>query len=160
MVLKTVYKNPVNILVGIVVFSALLVLLLNSQQFLFFEPHLIFHLPAGSELNFILIITVSSLSSLVVSMALFQIRNIKTASSKVGRGITASLIGAATGVCTSCGPIGFYIITTLGVVGANALYFLQTYEIPIRVSAIVVLVVTFGMIIRNIKSRCEIKINK
>jgi len=160
MIIKTVYKNPANILVGSVVFSALLVAILYFQQFLFFEPYMIFHIAVGSELSFILIVTVSALSGLVVSTALFQIRNLKTVSNKVGGGIAASLIGAATGVCTSCVPIGFYIIISLGVAGANTLYFLQLYEIPIRVLAIAVLGVTFMMIIRNIKARCEIKINR
>ena len=55
--------------------------------------------------------------------------------------VFGSFIGAAAGAC-SCGPIGFAVISTFGSVGATASAFLTNFEIPIRIAAIALLLIT------------------
>ena len=85
---------------------------------------------------------------------------LKANSKKTGTGVIGSIIGIGAGVCTSCGPIGFSIITTFGVAGATTLSFLYEYEIPIRLAAIAILVATYFMLIKGITKDCKININK
>ena len=132
-----------------------MVLLLFISEFIFFEPYFVTHIPSGSELGFILIITLSTLSALVIPMNLFRIINLKNAKQKMGGGIFGSIVGSAAGAC-SCGPIGFAVISTFGSVGATATAFLTNYEIPIRVVAIAILVITYFTTIKSLKTECKV----
>ncbi|MBT8252246.1 MAG: hypothetical protein KJO99_05385 [Nitrosopumilus sp.] len=130
--------------------------MLYTREFLFFEPFFVFQLPMDWIPSFILIIIVSGLVALVTSLAVYQMRTIKANSSKTGTGVVGSIIGVGAGVCTSCGQIGFAIISTFGVAGATSLSFLTVYEIPIRLLAIGILVVTYFYMIRGLTAECKV----
>ena len=133
---------------------------MSAREFLFFEPYFTFQLPIDWIPSFILIIIVSWLIALVTSIAVFQIRTIKANASKTGTGVIGSIIGVGAGVCTSCGPIGFSIISTLGVAGATSLSFLTEYEIPIRLAGIAILSGTYLLMVKGIAKGCKIDIKK
>ena len=133
----------------------MLVSLLNASQLLFFEPYVTLNLVQDSLFNFSLIVILSALTGFVISIAIFQIREIRS-SKKVGTGIAGSLIGAGTGVCTSCGAVGVSIISAIGVTGATAVSFLETYSIPIRVASILLLVASYFMMSRSMSKKCKI----
>lgn len=137
-----------------------MLLLLSTKEILFFEPYLIFHLPQEFIPHFVLIIIFSGLISLVTSLAIYQIRMLKINSKKTGTGLIGSFIGVGAGVCTSCGQIGFSIVTTFGVSGATALSFLYDYEIPIRLSSVAILGITYFMMIKGISMECRLPLNK
>ena len=65
--------------------------------------------------------------------------------------IFGTFIGSAAGAC-SCGPIGFAVISTFGTVGATTTAFLTNYEIPIRIVAIVILIITYFTTIKSLKT--------
>ena len=132
-----------------------MVLLLLVSEFIFLEPYFVTHIPSGSELGFILIITLSALSALVIPMNLFRITNLKNSKQKMSGSIFGSIIGSVAGAC-SCGPIGFAVISTFGSVGATATAFLTNYEIPIRVVAIAILVITYFTTIKSLKTECKV----
>jgi len=155
--LKLVYSNPSYWIISASIFTALLVFLLSTREFLFFEPYLVFHLPIDWIPSFVLIIIVSGLIALVTSLAVFQLRIIKTNSRKTGTGVIGSIIGLGAGICTSCGPIGFGVISAFGVAGATTLSFLFDYEIPIRLVATGILIGTYFMMIKTITKECKIK---
>ena len=154
--LKLVYSNISSWIISVSIFTVLLIFLLSAREFLFFEPFFVFQLPIDWIPSFILIIIVAGLIALVTSLAVFQIRTIKANSRKAGTGVIGSIIGVGAGVCTSCGPIGFTIISTLGVAGATTLSFLTEYEIPIRVAAIAILTGTYFIMIKGIAKGCKI----
>ena len=106
-------------------------------------------------MGFILITTLSTLSALVIPMNLFRIINLKNAKQKMSGSIFGSIVGSAAGAC-SCGPIGFAVISTFGSVGATATAFLTNYEIPIRVIAIAILVITYFTTIKSLKTECKV----
>ncbi len=132
----------------------MLVGLLILSEYIFLEPYVVSHVPSGTEFGFVLIVSISALSALVLPMNIFRINILKKSKQKMGGGIFGSIIGAAAGAC-SCGPIGFAVISTFGSVGATATAFLTNYEIPIRIIAIGILVITYFTTVRSLKMECE-----
>ena len=154
-IFKVIFSNFKFLALSVIIFSSMMVLLLLVSEFIFLEPYFVTHIPSGSELGFILIITLSALSALVIPMNLFRIINLKNAKQKMSGSIFGSIVGSAAGAC-SCGPIGFAVISTFGSVGATATAFLTNYEIPIRVVAIAILAITYFTTIKSLKTECKV----
>ncbi|MCS5528238.1 MAG: hypothetical protein NZ747_03075, partial [Nitrosopumilus sp.] len=76
---------------------------------------------------------------------------------KMSGGIFGSIVGSVAGAC-SCGPIGFAVISTFGSVGATATAFLTNYETPLRIIAIVVLLITYFTTIKSLKTECRVNL--
>jgi len=155
-IFKVVFSNFKFLILSLVIFSSMLTILLLISEFIFLEPYFVTHIPSGSELGFILIVILSGLSALVIPMNLFRIINLKNSKQKMSGSIFGTIVGSAAGAC-SCGPIGFAVISTFGSVGATATAFLTNYEIPIRIIAIGILVITYFTTIKSLKSECEVK---
>ncbi len=153
--IKLVYSNPKYFLLASGIFVLMTIGLLILSEHIFLEPYVVAHLPSGSELGFVLIVILSALSALVIPMNIFRINILKSSKQKMGGGILGSIIGTAAGAC-SCGPIGFAVISTVGSVGATATAFLTNYEIPIRIIAIAILVVTYFTTIKSLKVECNL----
>ena len=154
-IFKVIFSNFKFLALSLIIFSSMMVLLLIVSEFIFLEPYFVTHIPSGSELGFILIITLSALSALVIPMNLFRITNLKNSKQKMSGSIFGSIVGSAAGAC-SCGPIGFAVISTFGSVGATATAFLTNYEIPIRVVAIAILAITYFTTIKSLKTECKV----
>ena len=154
-IFKVIFSNFKFLALSVIIFSSMMVLLLFISEFIFLEPYFVTHIPSGSELGFILIITLSALSALVIPMNLFRITNLKNSKQKMSGSIFGSIVGSAAGAC-SCGPIGFAVISTFGSVGATATAFLTNYEIPIRVVAIAILAITYFTTIKSLKTECKV----
>jgi hypothetical protein len=155
-IFKVVFSNFKFLILSLVIFSSMLTILLLISEFIFLEPYFVTHIPSGSELGFILIVILSGLSALVIPMNLFRIINLKNSKQKMSGSIFGTIVGSAAGAC-SCGPIGFAVISTFGSVGATATAFLTNYEIPIRIIAIGILVITYFTTIKSLKSECKVK---
>jgi len=153
--IKLVYSNPKYFLLASGIFVLMTIGLLILSEYIFLEPYVVAHLPSGSELGFVLIVILSALSALVIPMNIFRINILKSSKQKMGGGILGSIIGTAAGAC-SCGPIGFAVISTFGSVGATATAFLTNYEIPIRIIAIAILVVTYFTTVKSLKVECNL----
>ena len=153
-ILKLVFSNFKFVALSITIFISLMITLLFVSEFIFFEPFFISHLPNGSELGFVLILILSILSALVIPMNLYRITHLKNSKQKMGGSIVGSIVGSIAGAC-SCGPIGFAVISTFGSVGATATAFLTNYEIPIRIIAIGILIITYFTTIKSLKTECR-----
>ena len=154
--IKLVFSNFKYLILSSLIFISMTIGLLILSEYVFLEPYVIGHVPSGSELGFVLIVILSALSALVLPMNIFRINILKTSKQKMGGGVFGSIIGAAAGAC-SCGPVGFAVISTFGSVGATATSFLTNYETPIRIIAIVILVITFFTTIKSLKVECKIR---
>ncbi len=154
--LKIVFSNFRYSLLAIGIFLPMLFGLLILSEFIFIEPYLVGQIPKGTELGFLLIIILSGLSALVLPMNVFRINILKNSKGKIGGSVFGSFIGAAAGAC-SCGPIGFAIISTFGSVGATSMAFLTNYEIPIRITAIGLLVIIYFTTVKSLKVECKLK---
>lgn len=152
--INLVFSNLKYFILSIVIFSTMLVGLLILSEYIFLEPYVVSHIPSGTEFGFVLIVTISALSALVLPMNIFRINILKKSKQKMGGGVFGSIIGAAAGAC-SCGPIGFAVISTFGSVGATATAFLTNYETPIRIIAIGILAITYFTTVRSLKIECK-----
>lgn len=153
--IKLVFSNFKYVALASAIFTSMMIGLLILSEYIFLDPYIVSHLPSGSELGFVLIVTLSALSALVIPMNIFRINILKSSKQKMGGGIFGSIIGAAAGAC-SCGPVGFAIISTFGSVGATATAFLTNYETPIRIIAIGILVITYLTTVKSLKIECKI----
>ena len=153
--IKLVFSNSKYVVLASTIFVSMMIGLLILSEYIFLEPYIVSHLPSGSELGFVLIVILSTLSALVIPMNIFRINILKSSKQKMGGGIFGSIIGASAGAC-SCGPVGFAIISTFGSVGATATAFLTNYEIPIRFIAIAILVITYFTTVKSLKLECKI----
>ena len=154
---KIVFQNLKFLFFSLVIFSSMMVTLLIISEYIFLEPYFVTHVPSGTEFGFSLITAISVLSALVIPMNLFRITNLKSSKQKMSGGIFGSIVGSVAGAC-SCGPIGFAVISTFGSVGATATAFLTNYETPLRIIAIVVLLITYFTTIKSLKTECRINL--
>ncbi len=153
--IKLVFSNYRYIALAAAIFLPMLIGLLIISEYIFLEPYVVSHIPKGTEIGFSLIVILSGLSGLVIPMNVYRINILKSSKKKMGGGVFGSIIGAAAGAC-SCGPIGFAVISTFGTVGATASAFLTNFEIPIRIAAIGVLVLTYYTTVKSLKVECKI----
>jgi len=154
---KLVFVNLKFLFLSLIIFSSMMITLLIISEYIFLEPYFVTHIPSGSEFGFFLITAISALSALVIPMNLFRIINLKSSKQKMSGGIFGSVVGSVAGAC-SCGPIGFAIISTFGSVGATATAFLTNYETPLRVIAIIILMITYFTTIKSLKTECRINL--
>ena len=154
-IFKLVFFNYKFFTLSVIIFSSMVITLLLISEFIFLEPYFVTHIPSGSELGFILIVVLSTLSALVIPMNIFRISNFKNSKQKISGSIFGSIIGSAAGAC-SCGPIGFAVISTFGSVGATTTAFITNYEIPIRIFAILILFITYFTTIKSLKTECKV----
>jgi len=156
LILKLIFSNFKFLALSVLIFSFMMIILLLISEFIFLEPYFVTHIPSGSELGFILIMILSGLSALIIPMNLFRITHLKNSKQKMSGSIFGAIVGSAAGAC-SCGPIGFAVISTFGSVGATATAFLTNYEIPIRIIAIIILVITYFTTIKSLKTECKVQ---
>ena len=154
---KLVFHNLKFLFLSLIIFSSMMVTLLIISEYIFLEPYFVTHIPYGTEFGFFLITTISVLSALVIPMNLFRITNLKSSKQKMSGSIFGSIVGSVAGAC-SCGPIGFAVISTFGSVGATATAFLTNYETPLRIIAIVILLITYFTTIKSLKTECKINL--
>ena len=153
-IVKMVFGPP-YIAMAVAIAGSMIFGLLLLSEYIFLEPYLIGYVPSGTEAGFVLILAISILSGLVIPMNVYRIRILRQTKTKMSGGIVGSFIGAAAGAC-SCGPVGFAIISTFGSVGSAAATFLTNYEIPVRLAALALLVVTIYTTNRSLKMECKI----
>ena len=126
------------------------------SEFLFIEPFVIFHIIEDRTTSFVLLVSISLMSAIVIPMNVYRIRTLQTNTTKIGGGIVGSIIGASAGIC-SCGPIGFSIISTFGTVAGTATAFLTYYEIPLRLVSLGLLCLVYYTTAKSISIECKIQ---
>ena len=153
---RIVYSNPFYILTSSGIFFVLFIPLITISEFLFFEPFLVFSIYSETILSFTLIVILSCLSAVAVSLNIYRVKLIKE-TRKLGTSIIGTLFGASAGAC-SCGPIAFSIITTFGTAGGIATSFVTTYEIPIRLISIGILITVIFVTIKSLSRECKVNL--
>ena len=139
-----------------IIFVCMFIPLSILSEFLFIEPFVIFNVIEDRTVSFVLIISISLMSAIVIPMNIYRIRTLRTSTTKIGGGIVGSIIGASAGIC-SCGPIGFSIISTFGTVAGTATAFLTNYEIPLRLASLGLLCLVYYTTAKSISIKCKIQ---
>ena len=146
---------PYVLLAGII-FACMFIPLSILSEFLFIEPFVIFHVIEDRTTSFVLIISISFMSAIVIPMNIYRIKALRKSTTKIGGSIVGTIIGASAGIC-SCGPIGFSIISTFGTVAGTATAFLTNYEIPLRLVSLGLLCLVYYTTIKSISIECNIQ---
>ena len=126
------------------------------SEFLFVEPFVIFHVIEDRVTSFVLIVSISLMSAIVIPMNIYRIRILQKSTTKIGGSLVGSIIGASAGIC-SCGPIGFSIISTFGTAAGTATAFLTNYEIPLRLASLGLLCLVYYTTAKSIAIECKIQ---
>jgi len=126
------------------------------SEFLFIEPFIIFHVIEDRIVSFALIVSISLMSAIVIPMNIYRIRTLQKNMTKISGSVLGSIIGASAGIC-SCGPIGFSIISTFGIVAGTATAFLTNYEIPLRLASLGLLCLVYYTTTKSISVECKIR---
>jgi len=154
--IQIVYSNPSYILTSIGIFFLLFIPLISISEFLYYEPFLVISIYSETVFSFVLIIILSCFSAVAVSLNIYRVKLIKE-TKKLGTSIIGTIFGASAGAC-SCGPIAFSLITTFGTAGSIATSFVTTYEIPIRLISIGILVIVVFVTIKSLSRECKVNL--
>ena len=137
-----------------IIFVCMFIPLSILSEFLFIEPFIIFNVIEDRITNFVLVVSISLMSAIVIPMNIYRIRTLQTSTTKIGGSLLGSIIGASAGIC-SCGPIGFSIISTFGTVAGTATAFLTNYEIPLRLVSLGLLCLVYYTTAKSISVECK-----
>ena len=148
-------RYPYVILAGII-FVCMFIPLSILSEFLFIEPFVIFHVVEDRIVSFVLIVSISFMSAIVIPMNIYRIRTLRKSAAKISGSVVGSIIGASAGIC-SCGPIGFSIISTFGAVAGTATAFLTNYEIPLRLISLGLLCLVYYTTAKSISVECKVQ---
>lgn len=150
-----VYSNKKYLYLSCAIFVTLLVSLSIVSEFIFLSPTVVFYVPTYAFVDFVLIVTISTLSGIVASFSIYRIRMMKNSFKRSGIGFFGSIIGAGAGAC-SCGSVGFSIVSVFGTIGGTATSFLTNYETPLRLISIAILCYTYYVSAKDITIKCKI----
>ena len=151
---KVVYSSNPSLYSGltILVFTLFWIFFNVFDELLYFSPILYFYLPNDAIIGFILSTVSASLLGIVVSMNFYLLRN---SSIRLDKSlISGSFLTIISSVCASCSSIGFVIISTFGSAGLIATAFLTNYQIPLRLIATCILILTVFSICRRVTNSC------
>lgn len=152
--IRLVFSNYSYTTLAAAIFGGLLMFLSSLSEYVFFTPSFVFYIPYERLVGFVLILTVSFLSGLVIPMNVYRIKTLQNKPGRIGGSFVGSIIGASAGAC-SCGPVGFAIISTFGTIGGVATSLLTTYEIPLRILSTVILLYAYYTTTRSLSIACK-----
>ncbi|TBR06798.1 MAG: hypothetical protein EPO62_09630 [Candidatus Nitrosotenuis sp.] len=153
--IRLVFSNYSYSLLAVAISVGLSVFLSSLSEYVFFSPSLVFYVPYDRIIGFVLILTVSCLSGLVIPMNVYRIKTLQNKPKRIGGSFIGSIVGASAGAC-SCGPVGFAIVSTFGTIGGVATSLLTTYEIPLRVLSTGILLYVYYTTTRSLSVHCKI----
>jgi hypothetical protein len=125
------------------------------EQLIFFWPVWVFYLPEDALLGFVVTTIIAILLGILISMNIYVIRNsrLKITKSSLFSGTGLSILSST---CVSCSSIGFLLISTFGGLGIVISNFLSTYQLPLRILSIAVLLFALYSIHKRITKNCVV----
>jgi hypothetical protein len=151
-----IFQNGASLALAICVAIIFWIAFNVLDQLLFFSPFLDFYLPASAAPNFILSTATSVLMGLVVSINVYIVQSLKLKKNASASLFSGTTLGMISGACASCTSLSFLLISTFGGLGAVASTFLSTFQIPLRLVSIALLVWAIYSSSRRITSSCAL----
>lgn len=152
-VMRTVFTNRSYIVLAVAVFAVFFILFNTLDEYLFFSPILVFHVPPDTVINFALSIAITTLLGIVISMNIYMLRNLQVSLKEVSSWLSGSFIATATGAC-GCTSLGFALISTFGGAGILASSFVTNYQIPLKIISLAILFVAYYYVRKNMIRTC------
>ena len=123
------------------------------DEYLFFSPILVFHVPQDTLANFLLSTGITVLLGIVISMNVYMFKNMHVDLKSSSSWLSGSFIATATGAC-GCTSLGFAIISTFGGAGILASSVLTNYQIPLKLVSLAILFASYHSIRKNMIKIC------
>ena len=125
------------------------------DELLFFTPVFSFYLPGDATGSFILSSITAPLLGAVVAMNVYTFRNSRVKLSRASF-FSGSSISVVSSACASCSSLGFFLISTFGSAGILASTIMSSYQIPIRLIALGLLVWALYSVSNRLTKSCII----
>ncbi len=133
-------------------------LFLYFNQFLFFAPYFIFYVTPDGFGLLALNLLLSALSGVVITLSIFQLRNIPRVPKGQGKvGLTGIAIAIVAGACPC-----YYLVPLLAVAGgaggtlAAVSIIFEAYQLPIKVLSVVLLAGVTYTLERSLRASCAV----
>jgi len=152
-VMQTVFSQRIYIALAIAIFAGFFLLFSTLDEYLFFSPMVVFHVPQDSIANFSLSVAITILLGIIISMNLYVFKNMKIGWKQSRYWLSGSFIATATGAC-GCTSLGFAIISTFGGAGILATSFVTNYQLPLKIASLAILVVAYHSLRKNMITNC------
>lgn len=132
------------------------VIFLYFDEFLFFAPYLIFSVLPGRIGYFVLDLSISGLSGIVLSLSLFQLLNVsrvKASGQKLG--LLGIIVAFLSGACPC-----YYLVPLLAVAGGagGILAFigitLVTYQLPVKLVSVALMLLVGCSLEKSLRASC------
>lgn len=156
--MQMVFANKSYIGIAVAVSAIFFVVFNVLDEYLFFSPLLVFHVPTNEFANFALSTTIISLVGIVISMNVYMFRTMGVKVKESTPWLSGSFIATASGAC-GCSSLGFAMISTFGGTAILASSFLTTFQIPLKIASLAVLVFAYYSVRKNMIKRCAVRKN-
>ena len=154
--IRIVFSSALYIALTIAIAVGFWIIFNVFEQLLFFWPVWVFYLPEDAVIGFVLTNITAILIGILVSMNVYVIKHSRlkiTKSSSLFSGTSLSILSST---CISCSSIGFLLISTFGGLGIVVSNFLSTYQIPLRIISIGILLFAQYSIHNKITKSCAV----
>jgi hypothetical protein len=153
--LRSVFSHIFYITLSIAIALTFWIIFNLFEQLIFFWPVWVFYLPEDALLGFVVTTIIAILLGILISMNIYVIRNsrLKITKSSLFSGTGLSILSST---CVSCSSIGFLLISTFGGLGIVISNFLSTYQLPLRILSIAVLLFALYSIHKRITKNCVV----
>jgi len=154
-VFKLVFAKRFNIAVAAGSAFALWAVFNILDGLILLSPVLTFYLPIPEDAlpGFVLSVVTAVLAGVIITMNIFLF-NSGSHMAKASM-LSGSSLGTISSVCASCSSIGFYLASTFGFAGVAASSFMSTYQLPLRIAAVGILVFALVSAQRRIQKTCK-----
>lgn len=152
-VMQMVFSQKRYIILAITISAGFFLLFSTLDEYLFFSPIVIFHLPQDSIVNFSLSVAITILLGIVISVNLYMLKRMQFGWRQSKYWLSGSFVASATGAC-GCTSLGFAIISTFGGAGILATSFVTNYQLPLKIASLVILLVAYYSVRKNMIKNC------
>lgn len=155
---QLVFTGKTYIGIAVLVSVTFFIIFNMLDEYLFFSPLLAFDVPPDEYANFALSTAIIVLLGIVISMNVYVFKNVGVKLKESTSWLSGSFVATATGAC-GCSSLGFTIISTFGSAGIFASSFLTTWQIPLKIASLAVLIFAYYSVRKNIIKSCAIRKN-
>ncbi len=156
--LLRVAKRPFYASIFLLIAVGLGVLFMYSDEFLFFIPYRTLFVPLERVPNLVIDLVISTFSGVVIFTSLFQISHLPASSEKYTKAGFAGVVAALIAGACPC----YYLVPLLVFAGGAGGFLavlgvmLYTYQIPIKLASLALLVSVTFIQERSLRAQCEI----
>ena len=156
---KIVLSNRLNLAVASCAAIVFWIIFNAFDGILLFSPLTFYYpIPLDAMPNFLLSSITAPLVGIIISMNTYIYKHSHKIASKSL--FSSSTLGTVSSMCVSCSSVGFYLSSIFGSTGVAASTFLSSYQIPLRILAIFVLIWAYYSAHRSITRSCYVNLRR